>query len=376
MCAVCVADVLVFLAFLLAAIALALAAVWWHRTVRGRRAVGGATGVAHGARSRRITSAASSTGVTALEWEAGPCYPMPLIAESVKAVRGIKAFGLPAAEVATRLAAIAARLRKKYDVPFGIEQLEGLRRMEVALVARFSGEKAQRYGREITSDRAAGLSVLEISARRQIAPLAVLRQLLFEGGRSEAQIARLVAAPAHLPPDLAAEAPAIFEADPGSSLNGMRTKARAQAFEDAVGAALRAQGAVFQTEEELRSTDEFRAAEARRLTAEAAQEPARGEMHEGRAPNPVLTPDFLFTAPTTINGHRVTWLDAKNYMAYDSKLVLKSTVKQAKKYVEHFGPGAFVFSGGVLCPPGGRLAEQIGPSVLLLDGSKLRGVAS
>jgi len=76
-----------------------------------------------------------------------------------------------------------------------------------------------------------------------------------------------------------------------------------------------------------------------------------------------LTPDFLLDTPVVINGQRVHWIDAKNYPMYGSKLVASSLAKQAQKYNKAFGPGAFVFSGGLVC------GARISAGLLLLDGS-------
>ncbi len=142
---------------------------------------------------------------------------------------------------------------------------------------------------------------------------------------------------------VAREAPAVFEADLGSRLNADRIRAKSAAYEDAVGAHLRARGLGFKTENDLR-----------------AEHAAR------RDTTPLMTPDFLFTQPVTIDGRRVAWLDAKDFMAYDGKLVAKSLARQAAKYTARFGPGAFVFSGGLMCD---SKTARLG--ALVLDGSHI-----
>jgi hypothetical protein len=154
--------------------------------------------------------------------------------------------------------------------------------------------------------------------------------------------ARAAGDPARLPPRLAREAPAIYAADEGSRPNADRVRAEAQAYEDAVGARLRARGLAFETEDDLRAR-----------AAPAGQ--------------PLLTPDFLFREPVAIDGRRVAWLDAKNYGVFDSPLVMASLRKQAAKYAARFGPGAFVFSGGVMCD---SKTARLG--ALVLDGSHIQ----
>lgn len=278
----------------------------------------------------------------ALRWE-GPraCYPPAMIAEGLRAVRRLPGYG-PVNEAGRRqLAAEAARLGAKYGRPFGAPQLEAMRRTEVALAAQRRGGQAARLGGALAAAHAAGESVLALAARHDLPPLAVLRAILAEGGRSPAQVRAAVADPALLPPALAREAPAIHAADEGSRQNAERVRAEAQAYEDAVGAHLRARGLDFETEEDLR---------------------ARGVP---------LTPDFLFRAPVLIDGRPVRWLDAKNYGAFDSPLTLKGLKKQAAKYTARFGPGAMVFGGGVMC---GSKTARLG--ALVLDGTHLSSEGS
>jgi hypothetical protein len=313
--------------------------------------------------SRRPAPAASGGGRAqargppdekVVDWDGpAPCLPARAVAEALRGVRAaIRGFGPATPAERAELDALAARLSKKHGVSLSGAQLAAVRDMEVSTAARHSGLRAQRYGAEIAKAFAAGDGVLAISARLRIAPLAVLRQVLVEGGTPEAQVRDLVANPARLPPRLAAEAPAVFEADIGSRLNADRTKAQSQAYEDAVGAHLRRLGVEFQTEGDLRDAHE--------------RAVARGE-----SPPPLLTPDFLLPRPVRIRvdgtvSRPIAWLDAKNYPAVDSKLVMGGLARQAAKYTTRFGPGAFVFSGGVMC---GSKTGQLG--VLVLDGSHL-----
>jgi len=69
------------------------------------------------------------------------------------------------------------------------------------------------------------------------------------------------------------------------------------------------------------------------------------ELTYGRA---VITPDILFTAPVRINGADVHWIDFKNYVGADIAFLRASNRKQAARYTDKFGPGAFAYSGGVV----------------------------
>ncbi|XWV24738.1 hypothetical protein QJ856_gp1045 [Tupanvirus deep ocean] len=81
-----------------------------------------------------------------------------------------------------------------------------------------------------------------------------------------------------------------------------------------------------------------------------------------------ITPDILFDENITLelNGieYQVRWLDAKNYVLTNTPFIMKSLRKQAEKYNNAFGMGAFVFHYGF------DSSIQI-PGVIMLDGSKL-----
>lgn len=77
---------------------------------------------------------------------------------------------------------------------------------------------------------------------------------------------------------------------------------------------------------------------------------------------PIWTVDLWFADnPIHINGHKVHWIECKNYMFTDVKLFQRSVTKQVTKYHEQWGPGAVVFSHGSVIP----LNVD---GVLLLDG--------
>lgn len=67
-----------------------------------------------------------------------------------------------------------------------------------------------------------------------------------------------------------------------------------------------------------------------------------------------LTPDILFPEPVwfVVSNHEVQirWIDAKNMMFFGKRagFMCKKMTQQANKYVASFGPGAFVFSNGLL----------------------------
>lgn len=61
---------------------------------------------------------------------------------------------------------------------------------------------------------------------------------------------------------------------------------------------------------------------------------------------PILTPDFLIESKCAIGGKPINWIDAKNFYGTKKSFLYSKLVKQAKKYINAFGPGAMVFSLG------------------------------
>jgi hypothetical protein len=59
-----------------------------------------------------------------------------------------------------------------------------------------------------------------------------------------------------------------------------------------------------------------------------------------------LTPDFLLDEIIIINGHKIKWIDAKNYYGAYTPMTMYSLKKQATKYNNVYKSGAFVFSLG------------------------------
>ena len=81
-----------------------------------------------------------------------------------------------------------------------------------------------------------------------------------------------------------------------------------------------------------------------------------------------VTPDILFDEPIIleVDGKQYTirWMDAKNYVLVNIPFIMKSLHKQATKYNDIFGMGAFVFHYGF------DTFIKI-PNVVILDGSFL-----
>ncbi|HVE13485.1 MAG TPA: TPD domain-containing protein, partial [Elusimicrobiota bacterium] len=303
----------------------------------GRRAVGGAPG------DRPAQSGRPGAGPPGLDsqWPTPGCLPAGLVADALSFVRAQPGFAPVRAADAPAYAAEAARLSAAHRAPFDAGQLVALRRLEVSQAIQRAGTRAQRFGAQLAAETRQGRRLLALAATYRLPPLSVARQRLVEEGLDVGAVRAALRDPSRLPPglgQLAAELPAALEADQGSPQNERQIREASQAFEDAVGAELRRRGFAFRTEAELRAA------------------PGGAD----------LTPDFLLTAPAAINGRPVAWLDAKNQPAVDHPIVRKGLKRAAERYTARFGPGAFVFNGGVLCAPPPLFA-----GVLLLDGAHL-----
>jgi hypothetical protein len=66
---------------------------------------------------------------------------------------------------------------------------------------------------------------------------------------------------------------------------------------------------------------------------------------EGR---PISTPDILFLEPVYINGTKINWIDVKDYVLTDISFIHKSNRKQADKYTQKWGPGAILYTKGIV----------------------------
>jgi len=286
--------------------------------------------------------------VSEIQWDGTTeCYPKDMTIACQKVVKELirksRRFGPVSAKEREELTAEARRLSREFNVQVSSSQLIAMRDMEVALESQSGGVRALRHGPEMLAASKGGESVVTIAERLRLPPMAALRQILLEEKHSAAAVRAMIVDPSRMPARLAREAQAIFEADLGSRFNASQSRARSQAYEDALGAHLRRLGLKFQTEDELR--------------------------HAHKASNSqsnLLTPDFLLSKPVRINKNMVHWIDAKDYPMYGSRLVARSLASQAKKYTEAFGPGAMVFSGGVMCDA--RVGVQ---PLLLLNGTHI-----
>lgn len=58
------------------------------------------------------------------------------------------------------------------------------------------------------------------------------------------------------------------------------------------------------------------------------------------------TPDFLILDNFFINGHKINWIDAKNFYGAKLKFMIKKIKSQTQKYIDTWGTGAIIYSLG------------------------------
>lgn len=58
------------------------------------------------------------------------------------------------------------------------------------------------------------------------------------------------------------------------------------------------------------------------------------------------TPDFLILDDLWINGHKINWIDAKNFYGLNTKYIEKRIKHQTKKYINAWGSGSIIFNLG------------------------------
>lgn len=269
-----------------------------------------------------------------LDWETR-CLPAGAMRECLAALEANAGFGPPTEAEAANLAAAAANINRRHGVAITADAMLAMRRMEAALAGMRAGVRAQRHGQRLLAMVAEGKPIVEVAAANGLPPLAVLRQVLIELGWAAGDVKRALADKSLLPGNLANQLGAVLEADLSSAPHSARVQLASAAYEKTVGRFLSQKNIKYRTEEQLRGSS--------------------------------LTPDFLLDDPVIINESPVYWIDAKNYPMWGSRLVAAGIAKQARKYTDAFGPGAFVFSGGVMCD--GKRDALAGP--LLLDGSQL-----
>ena len=106
-------------------------------------------------------------------------------------------------------------------------------------------------------------------------------------------------------------------------------------YENVVESWLRAQNVSYKTQDDI----------LRESHLEKGKEIGKGK-EKGHLHLPLLTPDFLIESKCSIGGKPINWIDAKNFYGTKKSFLYSKLVKQAKKYVNAFGPGAMVFSLG------------------------------
>ena len=165
------------------------------------------------------------------------------------------------------------------------------------------------------------MSVQDVAARLNLPLLVVLRRALALNGLSKNAIHSVLNGSKDPPSSLKDATSFAIKKDINSTPNTHVVQRNAENFERAVGKRLTLLGVDFLTENDL-----------------------RGERQ-------TLTPDFLVNSNgfLQINGKPINWIEVKNYPGVEipGSFISKKIQEQAAKYTKHFGPGAFVFNGGI-----------------------------
>lgn len=187
---------------------------------------------------------------------------------------------------------------------------------------------------------------LEVAKELHVPPSAVVKQRLLNEGKLWDEVQNILKNPTEDIID-------ALRADHLSSLNMEPFYEESKKFQDTVAKKLKAAGI-----KDYLSADELR-----------AEQTADGK-------KPVATPDFFFKTPITVSPQNevVHWIVLKDYPLLNSKVLIGAPDEQsmqikrmaslAKKYNKHFGPGAFIFSGGLV-----KDTTIPDCEVLVLDGS-------
>lgn len=76
----------------------------------------------------------------------------------------------------------------------------------------------------------------------------------------------------------------------------------------------------------------------------------------------IATPDLYFPDGVMVNGKKLFWIDAKNFYGANISNIRSSLVKQAKRYTQLYGAGAYIFKYSY----SSGLTKAFGDNVLLL----------
>lgn len=324
-------DIIIIISLII--IILVIIVLWCTSKIKDRNALKSSMS------PKEITGSGAKQQMSALQSVIWPnqCYSKTMIDECQKFIHDMiistKRFGCVSSDDEDLIEKESERLSKYYNIEITKSSLNAWRNMEVAYMSQTSGVKALRLAPEIFAAYNRGDSVNILAQRYSLPPLSVLRQILLEEKNSASTVNAMISGRMHMPARLSKEFQEILHSDLGSSINSEKIRLKSQEFENKLGRYLHNLDIHFETEEELRSK------------------------------NQVLTPDFLLTEPVIINGKLVYWIDAKDYPFYGSKLVSKKLNKSVQKYTKAFGPGALIFSGGIMC--------NTATHVLFLDGSSV-----
>lgn len=175
--------------------------------------------------------------------------------------------------------------------------------------------------KNIINDYKNNKDILFLSKKYDGSPLNILRVILKEKYSND-KIKKLFNKPKLLNEYDLKQFEIAKKNDDFALINQDEIRERADDFELKIGEVLKKMGIKFKTQNEL--TEE--------------QIKSHGKAFS--------TPDFLIESELMINGHRVNWIDAKNFFGSNINFVKKKITEQTQKYIKNYGEGAIIFNLG------------------------------
>jgi len=285
----------------------------------------------------------------------GSCYDKRIIKECIEFTKSIKGYGPVDDDQRIIIKSFVDSINKKHNTNLSTSNIISIRNNEI--LNKISELNVDNLPSEtIISKFSDHESILDISQSLEIPPMLIVKCILRDmkfNKRSISDIIKNIYESKYIYDTYTIDkylSDQIKDAklnDITSDINSLKTKDIAQKYEDRLYNFLRKENINFWTEDELRQnqTVEF-----------------------GR---PYLTPDVLLKEPIKINGDSIYWIDAKDYLLYNNKFMIKKVKAQALKYYNQYGLGALIFSGGFECGIDKLLEIDRRRIVVLLNGKNI-----
>ncbi|GIQ89291.1 protein of unknown function with TPD sequence-motif, partial [Kipferlia bialata] len=204
-----------------------------------------------------------------------------------------------------------------------LEQAKSLRRALLRQKVMRCHKRLQSFAPRLMGYYAHGESIVSIARRYDFPPINTFRAILVASGCTKAEVKRALQDPeTYLSERDQNQLKRAIEEDTVTQIDQSGMAEHADLFETILCDYFTEQGVRFRTQAEL--------------LAEQTKVPG----------GVVCTPDLLLLDHVTINGHPVSWVDAKCFYGADLSIPRGKTQKQADRYVKHWGQGALVYRRG------------------------------